>query len=68
MVDEPVDGGDSGYLVGEYSVPCSEGLVGGDQQRAVFVAHRDQLEEDAGFGLVLPEAGFLVAGQVLAPG
>ena len=60
MVDEAVDGGDGGGFVGEDAVPLSEGLVGGDEEGAVFVACGDEFEEDAGFGLILGDVGEVV--------
>ena len=38
MVDEAIDGGHGGGLVGEDLVPFAEGLVGGYEQRAPFVS------------------------------
>ena len=63
VVDEPVDGGKGHGLIGEDPAPFAEGLVGGDQQRAAFVAGGDQLEQDAGFGLVLADIGDVVEDQ-----
>ena len=63
MVDEAVDGGHGGCFVGEHLVPLTEGLVCGDQQRSPFVARRDELEEHAGFGLVLLHIGEVVEDQ-----
>ncbi len=57
VMDEPVDGGERHGGVGEDPVPLAEGLVGGDRHRAAFVAGADQLEEDAGLGLILGDAG-----------
>ena len=56
MVHEPVDGGER-HGLGEDLAPFAERLVGRDQQRAAFVARRDQLEQHAGFGLVLGDVG-----------
>ena len=40
-------------LFGEDRAPLTERLVGGDEQGAVLVPGADQLEQHAGFGLVL---------------
>jgi hypothetical protein len=40
--------------------PLAEGLICRDEQRAPFVAGADQLEEDAGFGLILGDIGDVV--------
>ena len=45
MVDEAVDHGGGDDFVAEDFAPASEGQVGGDQDRALFVAGRDELEE-----------------------
>ena len=50
---QPVDGSDGHGGVGEDLVPLAERLVGGDQQRALLVTSADQLEQDAGLGLIL---------------
>ena len=63
MVDQPVDGGHGGGFVREHLVPFAEELVCGDQERAPLVARRDQLEQDAGLGLVLPDIGEVVEDQ-----
>ena len=63
MVDEAIDGGHGGGLVGEDLVPFAEGLVGGYEQRAPFVSRRDELEEHTGFGLILLHVGEVVEDQ-----
>ena len=52
-VEEPVEdgGGDAGVVV-EDSRPVLVGLVGGDDQRAAFIAFADDLEKEIGAGLV----------------
>jgi hypothetical protein len=57
---ETVDGGERHGGIWEDPVPLSEGLVGGDQEGSAFVAGADQLEEDAGLGLVLGDVGEVV--------
>jgi hypothetical protein len=59
-VDQPIDGGQGHRLVGEDPAPLSEGLVGGDEQRAPLVAGADQFEQDAGLGLVLADIGEVI--------
>ena len=46
--------------IGEYLAPFAEWLIGGDQQGAALVAAADQLEQHAGFGLILPDIGDVV--------
>ena len=53
MVDESVDCGHGHGLVGEDGIPIRKGTITGDDETAVFVAFGDELEEDAGFGVVL---------------
>ena len=45
---------------GEDRAPLAERLVGGDEQGAVLVAGADQLEQHAGFGLILSDIGDVV--------
>ena len=59
-MNEPVDSRDGHGLVGEDLIPAAEGLVGCDGDAAVFVAPGDQLEEDAGFSLILVGIGDVV--------
>ena len=59
-VHEPVDGSDGHGRVGEDLVPLAERLVGGEQQGALLVTCADQLEQDAGLGLILGDVGKIV--------
>ena len=59
-MDQSVDGGDGHGFVREALIPAAEGLVGGDGDAAVLVAPGDQLEEDAGLGLVLVGIGDVI--------
>jgi len=63
VVDQAIDGGDGHRRVGEDLVPFAEGLVGGHQERSALVAGGDELEEDAGLGLVLPRVAEVVEDQ-----
>jgi len=65
-MDEPVDGGECHGLVWKDFPPLPEGLICGDEQRAPFVAGADQLEEDAGFGLILSDIGDVVEDEEMA--
>jgi len=56
-MDEPVDGGERHGLVWKDFPPFPEGLICRDEERAPFVAGADQLEENAGFGLILGDIG-----------
>ena len=49
-----------GGFVGEDAGPGFEGLVGGDEEGAVFVAGGDEFEEDTGLGLILGDVGEVV--------
>ena len=63
VVHQVVDDGDSHRRIGEDLAPVAEGLVGGDQQGSPLVAGADQLEQDAGLGLVLGDIGEVVEDQ-----
>lgn len=67
VVDEPVDGGQRHGRVGEDLAPFAERLVGGDEDRAPFVAGTDQLEQHAGLGLILGDVGEVVEDQEVEP-
>ena len=67
MVAEPVVGCRGHGLVREDLVPAAEGLVRGDGDAAVFVAPGDQLEEDAGLGLVLVGIGDVIEDDQVKP-
>ena len=60
VVDEAVDGGERHGLIGEDLAPFAEGLIGGDQHGSPLVARGDQLEQDAGLGLILGDVGDVV--------
>ena len=63
VVDEAIDGGERHGGIGEDLAPFAEGLVGGDEDGAALVAGADQLEQDAGLGLVLGDVGEVVEDQ-----
>lgn len=48
MVEQTVEDGAGDHRVAEYLAPGTETLVAGDDDRAAFVAARDQLEEQVG--------------------
>jgi hypothetical protein len=54
-MDEAVDGGQSHGLVWKTLAPIAEWLIGRDQHGAPLVAASDQLEQHAGFGLILAD-------------
>jgi hypothetical protein len=58
VVDQTIDDGQRHRLVGEDLSPFAERLVGGDQQGSPLVSGTDELEQDAGFGLILGDPGF----------
>ena len=66
-MDQSVDGGDGHGFVREDLIPAAEGLVGGDGDAAVFVAPGDQLEEDAGLGLVFMGIGDVIEDDQVEP-
>ena len=59
-MNEAINGCERHGLVGKDLAPCAEWLIGGDQHRASFVAAADQLEQHAGFGLILADIGDVV--------
>src|SRR5262249_19888394 len=63
VVNEAVDDSDRHCLVREDFAPFAEGLVGGDEERAPFVAGADQLKEHAGFSLVFGDVGNVIEDQ-----
>ena len=58
VVDESVDGGEGHGLAREHLSPFAERLVGCDQQP--LVAQADELERNAGLGLILADEGDVV--------
>jgi hypothetical protein len=60
VVNEAVDGRDRHGPVREEPIPGAEGNVGGDGEAAVLVAPGDELEDDAGFRVVLLGVGDVV--------
>ena len=63
VVNEAVDDSDRHCLVREDFAPFAEGLVGGDEERAPFVAGADELEEHTGFGQVFGDVGEVIEDQ-----
>jgi hypothetical protein len=75
VMDEAVDGGDGHGRLGEDALPGREGLVGGDQHAASLPrvwplasprtgsALGDELEENAGLGLVFADIADVVEDQ-----
>lgn len=53
MVDQTIGGCQRHCLIWEDTPPIAECLICCDQQRASLVAGGDQLEQDAGFRLIL---------------
>ena len=60
MMYEPVDGGNRHAGIGEDVIPAREWLIGRDQKTFSFIPLCDQLEQHAGFSLVLPDVGQIV--------
>ena len=53
MVEQPIqDGGGDGAVIVEDGWPEFEGFVGGEDDRATFIALADDLEEEVGAVLV----------------
>src|SRR5712664_4818909 len=63
VVDQAIDYSQRHRLVGEDLSPFAERLVGGDQQGSPLVSGTDELEQDAGFGLILGDIGEVVEDQ-----
>jgi hypothetical protein len=59
-VQEAIDESDDAGGVGEGVLPLDEGLVGGEDDRAVFVTMGDDLEEEVGVAGVVGEIADLV--------
>ena len=59
-MDESIDRGGGGGLVGKDSIPLGEGQIGGEEDGALFVAIGDQFEEDGAFFPVAVDAGEIV--------
>ena len=53
MVHEAIYSGDHHCLVGKNLIPFDKWLICGDQQRASLVTRTDQLEQNAGLGMIL---------------
>ena len=62
-MNEAVDRRQCHGLAGKDLAPFSERLVGGYQQGPALVSGADQLEQDAGLGLVLGDIGQVVEDQ-----
>jgi hypothetical protein len=54
-MNESVDGGERHGLIWKDLAPFAERLIGCDQHGAPLVAASDQLEQHAGFGLILAD-------------
>jgi len=57
VVDEPIYGGNRHGLIGKDFSPFAEGLICGDGQGSSLVAGDDELEQHAGFRLILGDIG-----------
>jgi hypothetical protein len=60
VVNEAIHGGQRHGLIGKELVPFRESLIGGDQERTMFVSVADQFEQNRGFGLILGDVGDVV--------
>ncbi len=58
---------DGGGFVREDAVPLGERPVCGDREHAALVPGRDEFEQHACFGLVLPDAGEVVEDHEVEP-
>ena len=54
-MNQTVNGGKCHRLIWEDLAPFAEWLIGCDHQRPVFISRADELEENAGFDLVLTD-------------
>ena len=62
-MNETVDGREGHGLIWEGLAPFTERLIGGDEHRSSLVASADQLEQNAGLGLILGDIGEIVQNQ-----
>src|ERR1700685_4220875 len=62
-MDETVYRGKGHGLIREDLAPFTERLIGGDEHRSPLVAGADQLEQNAGLGLILGHIGEIVQNQ-----
>ncbi|VUX54866.1 protein of unknown function [uncultured Woeseiaceae bacterium] len=60
VMDQAIDSGERHGRIGKDLVPLAKRLVGGDQDRAVFIACADEFEQDTGFGLIFGDVGEIV--------
>src|SRR5271170_2045849 len=60
VMDEAIDGRERHGLVREDLAPFAERLVGRDQHGSSLVTRGDQLEQHAGFGLILGDVGEVI--------
>jgi len=67
-MDKAIDGGECHCLVGEDLAPFAERLIGRDQHRSPLVTCGDQLEQYAGFGLILGDVGDVVEDEQIESG
>jgi len=63
MVHEAVYSGNHHSLIRKNLIPLSKWLVCGDQQRASLVTRSDQLEQDAGLGMIFVDIREIVENQ-----
>ena len=63
MVHKAVYSGNHHRLVGENLIPLSKWLICGDQQRASLITRTDQLEQNAGLGVILVNVREIVEHQ-----
>ena len=62
-MDETIDRRQGHGLIREDFAPFTEWLIGGDEHRSSFVAGADQLEQNAGLGLILGDIGEIVENE-----
>jgi len=60
VVNEAINGSERHSLIGKNLVPLSKRLIGGNQDRAMFVSAADQLEQNRGLGLILGDVGDII--------
>ncbi len=60
MVNQAVNSGNGHAGIRKDAIPSREGLVGGNEQTAAFIAFGNQFKQHAGFGLVLDAVGDVV--------
>jgi len=63
MVDESVDGSDSHNGIGKDLVPLFKGLIGRDNQTAVFIPVSNEFKQDTCFSMIFFDVANIIKDQ-----